>query len=588
MSKRAEELAGMLLPSGDGELNLGADSSTEDLASQLSSSNSSPAAGLVAQQRLERDGYSEPESASELVQTLLRRERARTDLISFAQFVDPNYEPYPVHRLIARKLEDIEAGRIRRLAIFIPPASGKSRLASELFPAWFFGRNPRLEFIQASYDHDLARGFGRNVRNLIKHPSFQLLFPEAQLSPDATAMDEWKLAAGGEYKAEGVGGGLIGFHAHVAVIDDPIKNWEQASSAEHRELVWNWFGSVLLNRLRSYKDGYGSVVLILQRWHDDDIGGRIEKLTKSGEEVWDIISLPSIAEENDPLERAPGEPLLPDGPNRRSLEELYSLRAKGSKLFMALHQQKPVSDDGDMFKPGWVQLYSPSELPSDLVVYMSSDFAMSENEGDYSVLCVAGVCSSGHLWLLDLWRKQCGYEEAVTRTVDLMLQWKPRKFFLEKTSMARVFRPLIDKLRKERKAWTVVEEVSVIGRGKKDSPDRAGAIAGAMQLGYVHAPMTCSWLGDFLHELSLFPGGKHDDQVDMLALFGIQLDSLTGKGKLKLVEKSAPVEPVIFTFNDIVDMNRRRRMGQRVTRGAMVLPTLPPSALDDPEEALVA
>jgi len=515
-----------------------------------------------------------PESAADLISTLLHRERARENLIDFAQFVDPLYEPYPVHRLISRKLEDIEAGRIRRLAIFVPPASGKSRLASELFPAWFLGRNPRLEFIQASYDHDLARGFGRNVRNLIKHPSFQLLFPDAQLSPDATAMDEWKLTSGGEYKAEGVGGGLIGFHAHVAVIDDPIKNWEQASSPEHRELVWNWFAGVLLNRLRSYRDGVGSVVLILQRWHDDDIGGRVEKLNSTGEEQWDIVSLPSIAEPGDMLGRAPGEVLLPSGPNRRSMEELASLRSRSARLFMALHQQKPVSDDGDMFKPSWLRLFGLGELPKRLTLYISSDFALSSGEGDFSVLGVAGVCPEGHLWLLDIWREQCEIEAGVERAIELMLQWRARKFYLEKTSMARVYRPLLDKRRKERKAWTLVEDVSVIGRGRKDSPDRAGAIAGAMQLGYVHAPFNAPWLGDLCHELSKFPGGKYDDQVDMLALFGIKLDSMQGKGRMIPRPEQPKITPRVYTFSDLVDMNRRRRLGQRVPRGAMMVPDI--------------
>ena len=165
---------------------------------------------------------------------LARRQAAKKGLIEFCQFMDSSYEPYPIHKLIARKLEDVEAGRLRRLAIFVPPAIGKSRLASEFFPSWFFGRNPTMEFIETSYDEALAKSFGRNVRNFLQHPNYSLLFPDVELAGDATAMAEWKTNQGGEYKAEGVGGGLIGFHGHIAIIDDPFKSYESALSDNQR------------------------------------------------------------------------------------------------------------------------------------------------------------------------------------------------------------------------------------------------------------------------------------------------------------------------------------------------------------------
>src|SRR3990167_8367146 len=129
----------------------------------------------------------------------------------------------------------------------------------------------------------------------------------------------------------------------------------------------------------------------MQRWHDDDLGGRVEKLSEAGEEKWESLSIPSIAEPGDPLGRAEGEALLPTGPNRRPLEELYQLRARNPMLFQALHQQKPVSDEGDLFHPGWLVEYDPDQLPRALTWYGSSDRALTKGDGDYTVHLLFGV-----------------------------------------------------------------------------------------------------------------------------------------------------------------------------------------------------
>ena len=348
--------------------------------------------------RLEEEGtFTSPK---EIVAELIRRERAAQNLLDFARFLDPHYVAFPLHALLARKLEDIEAGRIRRLAIFIPPAVGKSRIASEFFPAWCFGRTPTMEFIGTSYSFDLVKGFGKKVRNLLLDPRYQMVFPGVTVASDARAMDSWQTSKGGEYKAEGVGGGLIGFHGHVAVIDDPLKNYKEASSPDYCEQMWNWYTTTLLNRLRSYKDGPGAVVLIMQRWTHIDLGGRISALSKKGEEKWDILSIPSIAEEADPLGRAPGEPLLPEGPNRRTLEELNSIQAKNPRLFLSLHQQKPITDQGDVFHTGWLRLNRWEEFPTQLALYGSSDFAFTEGGGDYTVHIVFGLDKAKEIWLI--------------------------------------------------------------------------------------------------------------------------------------------------------------------------------------------
>lgn len=514
------------------------------------------------------------EDPNAIVEVILQRERARENLVDFARFLDPHYQAFPVHETICRELESIERGDTRRLAIFVPPATGKSRLASEFFPAWFFGRNPELEFIETSYDYDLAAQFGRNVRNLIKTPQFSLVFPGVDIAADASSMDEWKTNKEGEYKAEGVGGGLVGFHAHVAVIDDPVKSYAAVASQKARDDLWNWYTGVLLNRLRPYKGGPGAVILIMQRWHDDDLGGRVQSMTERGEEIWRIVSLPSLAEPGDPLGRAPGEALLPTGPNMRTVEELRQLQAKNPSLFMALHQQRPVADGGDIFQRDWLVHYQPEELPKKMATYVFTDYAMTESKGDYTVLIAVGVCPRGHVWLLDLWRSQCNIFDGVEQTLTMAKQWKALKIFIEKTAMAKAYGPILARRRAEVNVWSVLEEVSVIGLGGKESPERAGALAGAMQAGYVHLPVHAPWVGPLEYELTRFPSGEHDDQVDALSLMGLKLASLrkisapkadfTGEGRGKVL----PLTPM--TFQDAVHANTCHRTGRRPRRRWLV------------------
>lgn len=521
-------------------------------------------------------------SLSDVAEELARRQAAKSGLIAYAQFMDEDYEAFAIHRLMATKLEAVENGQCRRLLIEVPPAVGKSRLASEFFPSWFLGRNPKLEVIAASYDETLAKGFGREVRNFLQHPKYGLLWPDVSLAADASAMAEWKTNQGGEYKAEGVGGGLIGFHAHVAIIDDPFKNYESALSQHNRRVVWNWYSSVLLNRLRSYKGGHGAVIVIMQRWHDDDLGGRIEKIVAEGEEEWDIVRLPSLAEEDDPLGRKPGEALLPEGPNRRTIDELMQIQKRNPNLFMALHQQKPFSDSGDLFKPGDLQLYHRAELPEQLTVYGSSDIALTKGGGDYTVHLIFGVCPNGHIWLLHLSRRQVDILDSVDDCVSLMKKWEPLQWFFEKVGLQKAFGPVLKKRMREKDCWVSCQEVSITGRGKKDSPQRAGSIAGAMQMGYLHAPQDAPWLGELQYELVKFPNGRFDDQVDALTLIGLKLSQLVGAVAPEVVEEGVfMAQPVGLTFDDFREMSTLSRRGKRWTGGAIVMPVALPCPLDD-------
>jgi predicted phage terminase large subunit-like protein len=516
-------------------------------------------------------------TAESIRQELNRRANAKRRLIDFAKYVDPNYIAFPVHHYIAEKLEKVERGETRRLAIFVGPSTGKSRLASEIFPAWVQGRNKNFELIACSYNADKAEEFGATARNLIKEPAYGRLFPEVTLAEDSRAQGYWKTSAGGTYKAEGVDGGLVGFHAHIAIIDDPVKNVEEAFSDRRRSGIQNWYSAVLLNRLRSYKGGPGSVILIMQRWHDDDLGGYVLKKMQDGEEHWDIVMLPSLAEADDPLGRAEGEPLLPDGPNQRTREELYVLKRDNPEHFMALHQQKPLSESGEIFKREWFQTYH--NLPQNLTFYAASDYATGEHIGDYTVHVVVGVDQNGYIYVVDVWRDRKSSLEWVDAVLRLAVRWSVLMWGEERGQIIKGVGPFLAVKMQE-------EGVYFLRRGMSSTGNkvlRARSIAGMVQSKRVFLPERADWLSDFLYELTHFPSTKHDDQVDAFSLLGRMLTSL----RATRVEQPPEERPEkIVTFNDLVARRGRQRRGIRAG-GPMISESSTPH-FDDVMKAVAA
>lgn len=184
--------------------------------------------------------------------------QARRSLLRFTEYTHPLYQRAVHHELIAERLEAVERGDIDRLMVFMPPRHGKSELASKRFPAWCLGRDPKRQIIAASYNSDLANDFGRNVRNLVAEPEFREVFPGVSLATDSAAANRMNTNQGGAYVAAGVGTAVTGRGAHIALIDDPFKDREEADSERRRDLVWDWYRSTLFTRLMPG----GAIVLI--------------------------------------------------------------------------------------------------------------------------------------------------------------------------------------------------------------------------------------------------------------------------------------------------------------------------------------
>lgn len=254
---------------------------------------------------------------------IARQVLARRALIPFAWYTFRGYAAAPVHRLIAGHLERVEryiatGGRegTGRLMIFMPPRHGKSELVSVRFPAWFLGRNPDARVILSSCTASLATGFSRQVRDIIRDEPYQTLFgvqstlDEAdwvRISDESRAADAWDIAGRrGGLIASGVGGSIVGRGANLGIIDDPFKDRNEAESKSVREAVDAWYRSAFYTRL---EDG-AAVILMHQRWHYDDLAGRLLRRMVEDEDTdqWEVLSLPAIAEPFGPV--MVQEPLL--------------------------------------------------------------------------------------------------------------------------------------------------------------------------------------------------------------------------------------------------------------------------------------
>ncbi|GAA4647907.1 hypothetical protein GCM10023116_01690 [Kistimonas scapharcae] len=196
--------------------------------------------------------HKEPEIAQAAIKELAGRELCRRNLLPFIMKSDPNYLPGWVHKDICRRLEkfaqDVADKKSPRLMITMPPRSGKSTIVSKIYPAWHLGQYPDHEIIACSYSGALANDFSRKVRNLMREPMYNSVF-NTRLDPDTQAVSYWATTNGGGFVPAGVSGAITGRGAHVALIDDPVKNREEAESEVTREAVWDWYTSTLYTRL---------------------------------------------------------------------------------------------------------------------------------------------------------------------------------------------------------------------------------------------------------------------------------------------------------------------------------------------------
>jgi predicted phage terminase large subunit-like protein len=419
---------------------------------------------------------------------------ARASLAAYAPLVFPSYQVYRHHSLLIRKLEAVEAGAIRRLMIFAPPRHGKSLTSSEIFPSWYLGRHPDRSVICASYSQEFVEGFGRKVRNYCLDPRTNAVFPELRLEYDSQSAKRFDTTMGGNYFAVGRGGAITGRGGHLILIDDPIKDWEEARSEAVRRELHSWYSTVLYTR----RSPDAAIVCVQTRWHHDDLAGWL--LREHPEENWDVLNLPAVAEVDEGW-RKPGEALWPE---RFPLEELEATRrVTGTAGWSALYMQRPVPEEGAIFKLEWWQCYD--ELPELSMIVLSADTAFKAGaSNDYSVVTAWGVAKNG-FYLLHVWRARSEFPQLKRQLESMAAQFNPNVVLVEDKASGQ---SLIQEL--EQNTRLPIRPVKV----DADKVTRAHAVSPLVEAGRVFLPKAAPWLAEFLDELSTFPSGAHDDIVD--------------------------------------------------------------------------
>lgn len=425
------------------------------------------------------------------------------------------------HLLMCDQLQAMSEGRAPNLMFLLPPGSAKSTYVDVVFVPWFMAKYPRKNVILASYATNIARKQGRRARQLIRSKAFGNLFPSVSLSLASSAADEWALSTGGEYMAGGLLSGLTGNRAALGIVDDPIAGREEAESETIREKTWDAYIDDFCSRLVPG----APQIFITTRWHQDDPAGRILPENWDGESGdfdgrdgrrWRVICLPAICNSlNDPVGRKIGETLWPEW---FTLDHWKPFQ-KNTRTWSSLYQQKPTPDEGTYFLRKWFLRYRPEQIPAKLRIYGTSDYAVTEDGGDYTVHRVWGVDHSDDLWLIDGWRGQTTADVWIERQLDLAHEYKPQAWFGEGGVIAKAVEPMLKKRMNERKEWMRVEWIPSI----HDKPTRARGFQARAAMGKVHLPHSED--GDLaLEEYLRFPAGKHDDEVDAAGLIGRALD----------------------------------------------------------------
>jgi predicted phage terminase large subunit-like protein len=410
----------------------------------------------------------------------------------------------------------VAAGNWKRVAIFIPPRHGKSETASHYGPTWFLGRLPFWRVILASYEASFAASWGRKVRDSLHEAHERGIFT-ADVRGDVSSVSEWETTAGGGMITAGVGGAITGRGGNLLILDDPIKNAEEAASATYRDKVWEWYTSTFYTR----QEPGAAVVLMMTRWHQDDLGGRILALAETTGQgpPWHIINFPGIAEEQDLLGRQPGEALWPERYPVDTLEDRR--RTLGSYQFNALYQQRPTAREGGFFKRHWFEIVeaAPAQVSGRVRFW---DLAATEGGGDWTRGPRLSLSPEGVIYVEDLQSLQ-GSPHQVEQLVKLTAAVDGYSVKIRgEQEPGSSGKALAEHYIRLLRGYDVRFAPSSGDKEVRAAPFAAYAEAGNVKL--VNGP----WIGAFLDELCEFPRGAHDDIVDAAsAAFGV----LAGKGR---------------------------------------------------------
>jgi len=476
---------------------------------------------------------------TELYEAVKRRAivAARDDMMQFTLYTKPDYESGWFNELVCKELDqfllDVEAGKTPRLMIFAPPRSGKSELASRRFPAHAMGKFPKWNVISTSYSADLANRMSRDAQRIVDSEQFRDVFPDTHLNGSNVrtkaagairtaelweTIDSNGALTGGSYRAAGVGGGITGQGFHIGIIDDPAKDYKQASSTAYQEAVIDWYDTTFYTRRDPKING---IIIILTRWHKNDLAGQLLQRMADGGEQWRVVSFPMEWDQDVPEYhtlngtryklREKGDILFPERMPREFVEQCKS---SGSLTWNALYQQRPTAKGGSLIKSDWFGEYQV--LPPIKFSYVIADTAQKLKErNDFSVFEHWGLGEDGKLYLIDLVRGKWDADELKRRCTAFWVKARLqqgkscRKLLVEDKSSGT---GLIQQIRKSSSPLIPVMPIP----RNTDKLTRFMDVQGYIESGHVKLPADAPWLNDFLAECEALQSDfkTHDDQID--------------------------------------------------------------------------
>ena len=427
------------------------------------------------------------------------RQAIRSNLAAWATYAlaPTGHAPAQHHTLIMDALERVSRGETRRLMLLLPPGSAKSTYASKLFPAWWLARHPTSAVIAACHTARLAEHFGRGVKGLLEEHSVRL---GVKLCGDARATGRFLTQRGGEYFGIGVHGAVTGRRADLALIDDPIRSFAEAESFSAREHLWEWFRSELVTRLKPQ----GRVVLIMTRWHCDDLAGRL--IERGG---WTVLRLAALAETGDPMGRSVGAALWPEWEGTAAIEEKRALL--GEKHFSALFQQAPLREGGQLFDARKLRVVDSSFEGMTVRAWDLAGSVDTAGDPDWTVGVRLIRDGAGTVLVDDVVRFRAVPGDVAERIRATAAMDGPGVPIGLPQDPGQAGKSQIMFLTQLLAGYQVVATPETGAKTVRAMPVAAQISNGTLAIRRAH------WNTAFVDELSSFPQGRKDDQVDALS-----------------------------------------------------------------------
>lgn len=454
------------------------------------------------------------------LQMKLMKMEAVDDFCMFLAYISHNYEAEWFHREIARRCMAVLKGDIKKLMIFIPPQHGKSLCISQGFPAWALGRNPDLKIVGCSYSADLASQFSRSIQRIIDSDDYKAIFPDTRLNGAGShkpakgwirKLDTFEMVGrSGFYKAVGVGGGLTGTPVDIAIIDDPIKDAQEAYSATYRSRVWEWYNSVLTTRLHNDS----RQIFIMTRWHEDDLAGRI---LKAEPDAWNVLSIPAICEEEGDGDlhspRHAGDCLWPE---KHSLQKLLSQKARAPREFSALYQQHPSIEGGNIVKRDWFQHITLADFKflrgnEPMHFYLDTAYNKKKKNTDNDPSGILSACKiRGNIYIV--------HAQQVWKEMPDLLRFLPEYMLSHDASSES--RLCVEPKANGVSVVQMLRETTALNVKETPTPTedkevRLRVVSPRIECGRVFI-VEGNWNEDFFNEVCGFPAMPHDEFVDIL------------------------------------------------------------------------